>query len=426
MSTTKHFPTKEELYNLYIEQRLSIKEIAKIYNTTSNAVEHWIQRNNIYKKQIEKIDEIELINLFKIQNKSVKEMARLLDITENKVKYYLSKHNLINTNFCRFAVKCISHTEEQLYDLYITQNKTIDELSKILGKSRAQTRRYLRYYNIKKPKEKWKSAEQRTIQNRFGCSTSALPEVQKKVQETTLKRYGVKNYSQTDECKEKIKKNNLAKYGVESTSCLPEVLEKARQTNLKRRGYEHSMQDPTVKAKVAKTCMKRYGVFYPIVLPEFQEKAKKTLDKNGTWSSSKPEMQIRYLLTMLYPDTKYQYRNKEKYPFNCDFYIPEIDTYIEYQGHISHGKTIYDPNNQEHIAIINKWKKRAIEIEEITSKRSRYTDYIDTWTKRDPLKRETAKKNNLNWLEFFNMEQFFVWYKTQKGLPLLEYKSSIK
>ena len=54
MSTTKHFPTKEELYNLYIEQRLSIKEIAKIYNTTSNAVEHWIQRNNIYKKQIEK------------------------------------------------------------------------------------------------------------------------------------------------------------------------------------------------------------------------------------------------------------------------------------------------------------------------------------------------------------------------------------
>ena len=26
-------------------------KIAKIYNTTSNAVEHWIQRNNIYKKQ---------------------------------------------------------------------------------------------------------------------------------------------------------------------------------------------------------------------------------------------------------------------------------------------------------------------------------------------------------------------------------------
>lgn len=449
MPTTKYFPTKEELYNLYIEQRLSIKEIAKIYNTTSNAVEHWIQRNNIYKKQIEKIDEIELINLFKIQNKSVKEIAQLLDIAENKVRYYLSKYNLINTDFCGFTTKCISHTEEQLYDLYITQNKTIDELSKILGKSRAQTRRYLRYYNIKKPKEKWKSAEQRTIQNRFGCSTSALPEVQKKVQETTLKRYGVKNYSQTDECKEKIKKNNLAKYGVESTSGLPEVLEKARQTNLKRRGYEYSMQDPKVRAKSAKTCMekygvpniqslpeikekikrtniKKYGVPNPMILPEFQEKMKRTLDKNGTWSVSKPEMQIKYLLLALYPNTKHQYRNKEEYPFNCDFYIPEIDTYIEYQGHISHGKTIYDPNNQEHIAIINKWKKRAIEIEEITSKRSRYTDYIDTWTKRDPLKRETAKKNNLNWIEFFNMEQFFAWYKTQKGLPLLEYKSSIK
>jgi len=448
MSTENNFPTKEELYKLYIEQNLSIKEIANLYNTTINAVEHWIQRNNIYKNQIKQIDKNELTNLFKIQNKSIKEIAKLLNTTENKVKYYLSMYNLIDTDFSTYTTKCKDYTEEQLYSFYIIQNKTIDEVAKILGKSRAQTRRYLRYYDIKKPKEKWKESEKRTIQNRFGCSTSALPEVQKKVQETNLKRYGVEHYSQTNECKEKTKKNNLAKYGVESTSGLPEVLEKARQTNLKRRGYEYSMQDPTVKAKVVKTCIerygvpniqnlpetkekikrtniKKYGVPYPMLLPEFQEKVKKTLDRNGTWPTSKPEMQIKYLLLVLYPNTKHQYKNKEKYPFNCDFYIPEIDTYIEYQGHQGHGRTIYNPNNQEHIDIINKWKKRASKIEEITGKRSKYTDYIDTWTRRDPLKRETAKKNNLNWLEFFNMKQFFAWYKTQKGLPLLEYKSSI-
>ena len=72
------------------------------------------------------------------------------------------------------------------------------------------------------------------------------------------------------------------------------------------------------------------------------------------------------------------------------------------------------------------WQQRAQKIKEESGKQSRYMAFIDTWTKRDPLKRETAKKNNLNWLEFFNMEQFFAWYKTQKGLPLLEYKSSIK
>ena len=35
---------------------------------------------------------------------------------------------------------------------------------------------------------------------------------------------------------------------------------------------------------------------------------------------------------------------------------------------------------------------------------------IDVWTISDPLKRKTAKKNNLNWIEFFNMEQFMEWY----------------
>lgn len=420
-----------------------------MYNTTFNAVEHWIQRNGIYKNKIEKIDENELTDLFKVQNKSVKEISKLLNTTENKIKYYLSMYNLINADFSTYTAKCKDYTEEQLYDLYITQNKTIDELSKILGKSRAQTRRYLRYYGIKKPKEKWKSAEQRTIQTRFGCSVSALPEVQKKVQETSLKRYGVKRYSQTDECKEKIKKNNLKKYGVESTSGLPEVKEKTKQTNLRKRGYEYTMQDPSVRLKVEQTNLKRYGVKNvqslpetrekikqtnikkygvpnPMILPEFQEKMKKTLDKNGTWSTSKSEKQIKYLLTILYPNVKYQHRNEEKYPFNCDFYIPEIDTWIEYQGHQGHGRMKYDPNNKEHIDLINKWEKRAIEIEEKTNKKSKYRDYINTWTRRDPLKRETAKKNNLNWIEFFTMEQFFAWYKAQKGVPLLEYKSSIQ
>ena len=30
--------------------------------------------------------------------------------------------------------------------------------------------------------------------------------------------------------------------------------------------------------------------------------------------------------------------------------------------------------------------------------------------KYNPLKRETARKNNLNWIEFFNMKQFMEWY----------------
>jgi len=35
-----------------------------------------------------------------------------------------------------------------------------------------------------------------------------------------------------------------------------------------------------------------------------------------------------------------------------------------------------------------------------------YEIAINVWTVRDPLKRETARKNNLNWLEFFTLDEF--------------------
>lgn len=89
------------------------------------------------------------------------------------------------------------------------------------------------------------------------------------------------------------------------------------------------------------------------------------------------------------------------YPFACDFYIPELDLYIEYQGHFSHGKEPFDPHKEEHIKKVELWKSK--------NKRS-YNDAINVWTVRDPLKRETARKNNLNWIEFFTMDEFMEWY----------------
>ena len=41
-----------------------------------------------------------------------------------------------------------------------------------------------------------------------------------------------------------------------------------------------------------------------------------------------------------------------------------------------------------------------------------YKIAIEVWTIRDPLKRETARKNNLNWIEFFTMDEFMKWYDT--------------
>lgn len=35
------------------------------------------------------------------------------------------------------------------------------------------------------------------------------------------------------------------------------------------------------------------------------------------------------------------------------------------------------------------------------------------WTKNDVRKRKAAKKNNLNWIEFFTMDEFMSWFEKQ-------------
>ena len=140
--------------------------------------------------------------------------------------------------------------------------------------------------------------------------------------------------------------------------------------------------------------------------------------KNGFYgkSISKEEREIEKLLKLIYPQTQIQFIS-EKYPWKCDFFIPEIDTYIEYQGFWKHGPTNflykdkrynchckYDKTNPIHNKVIKYWKSKHTKF---------YESAIFIWTKMDVLKRETAKKNNLNYLEFFDMNQFMEWYNNQ-------------
>ena len=107
-----------------------------------------------------------------------------------------------------------------------------------------------------------------------------------------------------------------------------------------------------------------------------------------------------------------QYKS-ELYPFHCDFYIPELNLYIEYQGYWTHGWNLnkpygpYDPSNLEHQYLVAKWQKR------LNKGHETYANAIHVWTVSDPLKRQTAKDNNLNWLEFWTFDEFIEWYEKQ-------------
>ena len=146
------------------------------------------------------------------------------------------------------------------------------------------------------------------------------------------------------------------------------------------------------------SCMKKFGVTNASKSPIIQHKKDLTKLKNNTINTSQPENKIAKLLETKYKVIERQYKSKE-YPFNCDFYIPELDLYIEYQGNWTHGNHPYNPFNKEDKILSIKWLNK-----------SEFSSYFkcafDTWTVRDPLKRKVAKENNLNWIEFFTLKEF--------------------
>ena len=50
----------------------------------------------------------------------------------------------------------------------------------------------------------------------------------------------------------------------------------------------------------------------------------------------------------------------ERYPFNCDFYIGDLDIFIELNLHWTHGKEPFDVKNKENLKIVEQWKEKTL------------------------------------------------------------------
>ena len=191
----------------------------------------------------------------------------------------------------------------------------------------------------------------------------------------------------------KIKQTKLEKYGTKNYV----NIEKIKQTKLER--YGNSNFNNINKAK--QTCLKKYGVIHISKLQWIVDKINNTKKEHNSYNKSEPEDKSYILLKEKYNNVIRQYKS-DIYPFNCDFYIPNLDLYIECNYMWTHGKFPYIETNQKCIDKLNIWKYKSL-----TS--DFYKSAIDTWTIRDVKKRNIAKENNLNWIEFFNINELKTW-----------------
>mgnify|MGYP002511044703 CR=1 FL=1 len=243
------------------------------------------------------------------------------------------------------------------------------------------------------------------LQEKYGVdNVYQLESVKSKIRSTNLEKLGVEMPIQSKTVREKAKQTYLEKYGVENVSQSEYWKEKVKKTNNERYGGNAPACSIEVQNKMRKTCKDRYGKELYCQSEEFKsiwknperkqqikEKEYKTKKNNNSFKKSTPEIKILELLKSNYPDTIYQHSNDYRYPFNCDFYIPSLDLFIEYNGHWTHQDHIFNENNNDDLLALENMKNKSI-----TS--TFYKTAIDIWTVRDPLKVKTAKENNLNYL----------------------------
>ena len=212
-------------------------------------------------------------------------------------------------------------------------------------------------------------------------------------------KYGGNSPTCSNEIKEKIKNKLLLNYGVTNAYLIESVKENCKNENIKNKNIH--------KQKRKITCQEKYGIDNVYKIKEIQNKAYQTKKKNKTFITSKFEEYCYNELIKYFKEIKRQYKS-ELYPFCCDFYIPEIDTYIEIQGHWAHGPHQFDPNNLQDQLLLKKWQSK--------NNSDYYKRSIKAWTIIDPLKRNTAKQNKLNFYEFYNINEFNNWLNKIKNI----------
>lgn len=219
-----------------------------------------------------------------------------------------------------------------------------------------------------------------------------------------MEKYGVDNPLKFEKIKEKLKETCLEKYGSTSPLGSKIIYNKTKETLKKNYGVDSPGKSKEIQNRIKTTMLSRYGVVSGLSFKSSIEKShtKEVIDKineskrkNHTFNTSKFEEEMFSYIKEKFPFVKRQYKDNIRYPWRCDFYISELDYFIEIQGYYTHGKEPYNPNSIKHQVLIQRYKERY----------DPNCQAITIWTIKDVEKRECAKKNNLNFKEIWTLEE---------------------
>ncbi len=210
----------------------------------------------------------------------------------------------------------------------------------------------LKKYGIKYAFLSLEAIEKRKKTNleRYGTEYQVSSESTKaKSIKTLIENYGVDNPMKSELIKEKIQISLQEKYGsnIVNPSQISSVQEKIKETSISKYGVQHFTQNYEIQEKTKKTMIEKYGVENALMLEktkiashskEATEKRMKTLkESNHNFQSSKIEDKLYEILTSVFKNVE---RHAIINGWDIDFYIKDINTFVNMNGIYWHGREL--------------------------------------------------------------------------------------
>jgi len=209
--------------------------------------------------------------------------------------------------------------------------------------------------------------------NKFSCSNKCSV-VKRKI--TQIERYGVDNYTKTDEYKERVSKTNLERYGFVNVFQSEVIKERIKKTNLERYGVENIS-----KSELRHKNLNINDINFIKYLDNNISLYKCNRGHNYEISSDNYHSRLRYntpLCTVCNPigDTKSVKENElfefilENYTseviqsyrdgLEIDIYLPELKLGFEFNGLYWHSEVYREKNY--HLNKTNHFKERSVRV----------------------------------------------------------------
>ena len=174
---------------------------------------------------------------------------------------------------------------------------------------------------------------------------SKSQEVQEKIKQTNVQRYGAETPFKAKSCREKAKQTCKLHHGAEYPLQCTHIKAKQEKTCERIYGFKNAAKAERTKKKIKDTNITRYGSTCSFQAPHLAEKCHsketstkrhQTMKKNGTYRKSNPENDCYVLLCKSYGQENIE-RQTRINDWNIDFYIKSINVYIQLDGVYWHG-----------------------------------------------------------------------------------------